>query len=154
MGTANWCQILTKYSHGQRRGPRPPTYRAPAGARGAVSPPACLWGPLGAAEVKSIWPRSAGPHTCHKGRPSRPRRRQPERARKSAPSSDRTPHRVRDAETVSNRASAGRGEARSGSAHTAHHARKAQLAGPAQAAPWGGPGRDRLVGNLSEVDTR
>lgn len=91
------------------------------------------------AEVKSIWPRSAGPHTCHKGRPNGSPGRQPARAPNPAPSADRTAHPVREAETVSNRAPASRGEERSGSAHTAHHAPRAGRPGRPRP-PTGGPG--------------
>jgi hypothetical protein len=45
------------------------------------------WGTT--AEVKSIWPRSVGPHTCHKGACNGSRRRRPERAPNTRPSSDR-----------------------------------------------------------------
>ena len=42
----------------------------------------------GTAEVKSIWPRSAGPHTCHKGPGNGSQRPRPERAPNRGPSSD------------------------------------------------------------------
>jgi len=58
---------------------RPPTWRG----GGALAPR-----PVGAAEVKSIWPRSAGLHTCHKGRLNGPPRRQPSRTPNRGPSSD------------------------------------------------------------------
>ena len=99
-------------------------------ASGGGSAPGC-WE---AAEVKSIWPRSAGLHTCHKGRRSGPHRRQPWPPPNRGPSSDCALQGAHEAETVSNRASAGHGEARSGSAHTAHHARKACPVGGARRA--------------------
>jgi len=124
----------------------------PASRRPPAPHPA--WPVLGrAAEVKSIWPRSAGPHTCHRGRGSGPRGRQPGRAPNPAPGPDCAPHCAHEVETVSNRAAAGRGEARSGSAHTAHHARRARPAGPGPPAPGRGA-PDRRPGNLGEVDTR
>lgn len=65
----------------------------------------------------------------------------------------RAASRAHEAETVSNRASGCHGEARSGSAHTAHHARKVWPAGGPPPLGRGG-GRDRGPGDLSEVDTR
>lgn len=47
-----------------------------------------LGGARGVAEVKSIWPISAGPHTCHKGPRNGPCRRRPQRTPNAGPSSD------------------------------------------------------------------
>jgi len=53
-------------------------------APGAAGSPAAG----GVAEVKSIWPTSAGPHTCHKGPRNGPRRRRPEQPPNAGLSSD------------------------------------------------------------------
>ena len=106
------------------------------------------------AEVKSIWPISAGLHTCYKGRPNGPRGRKPEPPPNAGLSSDCVVQAAHEVETVSNRASGRHGEAESSSAHTAHHARKVCLLG-SPLGPRCGPHRgDRRAGDLSEVDTR
>jgi hypothetical protein len=69
----------------------PPRPGGRGGGSGVSAPPVApalgraAWA---AAEVKSIWPRSAGPHTCHKGRCNGPRWRQPQRTPNRGPSSD------------------------------------------------------------------
>ena len=71
--------------------PRPTPAERPGWGAGSLRPTGrspkagAAWA---AAEVKSIWPRSAGPHTCHKGRCNGPRWRQPQRTPNRGPSSD------------------------------------------------------------------
>jgi hypothetical protein len=116
----------------------------PFGAEGggrARPPP--LAGPAPVAEVKSIWPTSAGPHTCYMGWPNGLPRRRPTLPPNPSPGSDCAVQAAHEVETVSNRASGRHGEAESSSAHTAHHARKARLQGSPEGpprGPWGGIG--------------
>ena len=84
---------LGRLTNATRRGPRPPP--RPPGRGGGPGAPAPAGRPRpragaawAAAEVKSIWPRSAGPHTCHKGRRNGPHRRQPWRTPNRGPSPD------------------------------------------------------------------
>ena len=83
---------LGRLTNATRRGPSPhPGRRAEVGGRESPPhrpPPPCEGVSWAAAEVKSIWPRSAGPHTCHKGRCNGPRWRQPQRTPNRGPSSD------------------------------------------------------------------
>jgi len=128
--------------------------RGPAEGRAGSAPRREPRGRPLVAEVKSIWPTSAGPHTCYKGRLNGLRGRKPEPPPNAGPSPDCAVQAAHEVETVSNRASGCHGEAESSSAHTAHHARKVCPLGSPHG-PRRGPCRgDRWAGDLSEVDTR
>ena len=130
----------------QRTPPAPPQPPLPRGSSRGRGPAGGGWarppanrgaGPV-AAEVKSIWPTSAGLHTCYKGRLNGLLRRKPAPPPNAGPGPDCAVQAAHEVETVSNRASGRHGEAESSSAHTAHHARKVCLLGSPQG-PRRGP---------------